>query len=219
MPKHVPAMGQAMRMLMTAGLAAGLGCGPATAQIGLAPTDNFEQCRRPESMAESRLKFCSAVIEDRSRIPQVRAEAFLNRGMAYEDLNDLDAAIADYSEGLKLNSNHRALYNRRGLVYDLKGRRDLAIADFSQVIRIDPKDTEALIYRGLAYAAEGDHTRAILDYDAALSEEPDNALLLVIRGESREAAGDRGRAMEDYRKALDLDPGNEAAEEGLARLK
>lgn len=212
-------MAHAMRMLMAAGLTVGLGPEPASAQIDLAQTDSFELCRRPESMPESRLKSCTAVIEDRSRLPEVRAEAYLNRGIAYEDLDNPDHAIADYTEGLKLNPDHRVLYTHRGLLYDLMGKRDLAIADFSQAVRIDPKDTEALTYRGLAYAAEGDHARAILDYDAALAEEPDNAFLLVMRGESREAAGDRARAIEDYRRALELEPGNEEAEGGLARLK
>ncbi len=48
----------------------------AIAQTGIASTDDFEQCRREETMAELRLKACTAVIEDSSRIDEVRAEAF-----------------------------------------------------------------------------------------------------------------------------------------------
>lgn len=192
--------------------------GMATAQVGLASADDFEQCRRAETMAELRLKACTSVIEDSSRIAEVRAEAYLNRGGAHEELGNLPPAIADYTEGISLNPSNPTLYHRRGLAYDLDGKRDLAIADFSQAIRINPKDVEALIYRGLSYAAEGDHDRAVLDYDAAIAEEPDDALVLAIRGESREALGNRDSAIADYRRALELDPGNEEAEAGLARL-
>lgn len=210
-------MGRAIGALAVAATAVVL-AGTAAAQVGIIKSDDFEQCRRAETMVESRLKSCTGVIEDSSRIAEVRAEAYLNRGIAHEELGNVTAAIADYTEGLKLNRDYRVLYHRRGLAYDLEGKRDQAIADFSQAVRIDPKDTEALVYRGLSYAAQGDHNRAILDYNAALAEEPENAIVIAIRGESREALGDRDTAVADYRKALELDPGNEGAEAGLARL-
>lgn len=190
----------------------------AAAQIGPSSTDDFERCRRAETLVELKLKACTSVIEDSSRIAEVRAEAYLNRGGAHEELGNISAAIADYTEGMKLNPGNPMLYLRRGLAYDVDGKRELAIADFSQAIRLDPKEVDALVYRGLSHAAEGDHDRAILDYDAALAEEPQDAVVLAIRGESREALGDRDRAIADYRKALELDPRNEAAEAGLARL-
>jgi tetratricopeptide (TPR) repeat protein len=190
----------------------------AIAQTGIASTDDFEQCRREETMAELRLKACTAVIEDSSRIDEVRAEAFLNRGMAHAQLGDTSAAIADYTQGLKLNPKNRALYNRRGLAYELEGKRDLAIADFTAALSIDPEDIEALVYRGLSYAEAGDYNQAIVDFDTALALNPNDADVLVFRGETREALGDRDKAIEDYRKALSLDPQNEFAEAGLKRL-
>lgn len=192
--------------------------GSAAAQVDMINLDDFERCRRAETLVEQKLKVCTSVIEDSSRIAEVRAEAYLNRGGAHEDLGNISAAIGDYTEGIKLNPGNPMLYHRRGLAYDLDDKRDLAIADFSQAIRLDPKDVEVLVYRGLSHAAEGDHDQAILDYDAALAEEPNDALVLSIRGESREALGDRDRAIADYRKALELDPRNDAAEAGLARL-
>lgn len=199
--------------------AAVLACGVAQAQLGAVNLDDFEQCRRPETLAELRLRSCTGVIDDTSRIGDIRAEAYLNRGIAHEELGQIQRAIEDYTQGLKLNPDYRALYNRRGLAYYDEDKRDLAIADFSQAIRLDPKDTEALIYRGLAYAAQDDHDKAILDYNAALAENPDDAAVVAIRGESREANGDRDRAVADYRRALELDPQNEAAAAGLQRLK
>jgi tetratricopeptide (TPR) repeat protein len=198
--------------------AAVLACGGAWAQVGAFNPDDFEQCRREESMAELRLKSCTSVIDDATRLGEIRAEAYLNRGIAHEELGQTERAIEDYSQGLKLNPDYRSLYNRRGLAYDQEGKQDLAIADFSQAIRLDPKDTEALIYRGLSYAAQDDHDKAIRDYDAALAENPDDPLLLAIRGESREALGDRDRAIADFRRALELDPKSEEAKEGLERL-
>lgn len=210
------ASGLAIRFLIVAGSLALTG--PGAAQLGVASIDDFEQCRRDETMVELKMKSCTSVIEDPSRMAAVKAEALLHRGIAREQLGNISAAIADFTEGLKLNPGYRALYHRRGLAYDLAGKRDLAIADFSKAISIDPKDVEALVYRGLSYAEAGDHGRAILDFDAALAEDPKDAAVLAFRGESREALGDRDGAIADYRKSLDIEPGNELAEAGLARL-
>lgn len=212
-------MGKAIRVLMVAGMVAGLPFGTAIAQVGLVRMDDFEQCRRAETMAELRLKSCTQVVEDTSRIAEVRADGFLNRGVAKEELGDISGAIADYTEGLKLNPSYRQLYHRRGLAYDEQGKADLAIADFSHAIRLEPKDTEALIYRGLTHAAQGDFDRALMDYDTALAENPDDSIALVIRGEIRETMGRSDTAIADYRRALQLDPQNAEAKEGLARLE
>lgn len=219
MHKHSAAR-SASCILALAVITVALGSDRAFGQVGAgtAAPDDFEQCQRAETMVELRLKSCTNVISDPSRIAEIRAEAYLNRGAAQEDLGDFTRAIEDYTQGLKLNPDYRALYHRRGLAYDHQGKTDLAIADFSHAIRLDPKDTEALVYRGLSYASLGDHDRAILDYNAALAESPDDADILAIRGESREALGDRDRAGADFRKALEIDPENTEAAEGLARL-
>lgn len=180
--------------------------------------DDFARCRRPESMAEARLTSCSNVIADMTRIGDVRAEAYLNRGIAHEELGQLAKAIEDYSEGLKLNPAYGYLYHRRGLAYGEEGKSDLAIADFTQAIRLDPKDVESRVYRGLLYAEQGEYGNAILDFDAALTENPNDPLVLAMRGEAREALGNHDSAIADFRRALELDAQNEVAKEGLARL-
>lgn len=211
-------LSQAIRVLMAAAMVASFGWG-AVGQIGTAGTDDLDQCRLDETMSELRLKACTRVIEDSQRIADVRAEAFLNRGTAKEELGDIAGAIADYTEGLKLNPNYRQLYLRRGLAYEQDGKRDQAVTDFSQAIRLDPKDAEALIFRGLTYASQGDFGRALMDYDAAIAENPDDDMALVMRGEVREEIGQRESAIADYRRALELNPQNVEAKEGLERLR
>jgi len=211
-------LSQVVRVLMAAAMVAGFGWS-AVGQIGTGGTDDLEQCRLDETMSELRLRACTRVIDDRQRIADVRAEAFLNRGTAKEELGDTAGAISDYTEGLKLNPNYRQLYLRRGLAYEQEGKRDLAVTDFSQAIRLDPKDAEALIFRGLTYASQGDFGRALMDYDAAIAENPDDDMALVIRGEVREEMGQRESAIADYRRALELNPQNTEAKEGLERLR
>lgn len=206
------------RTLMAAAMTAGLFCPPAAAQIGTIAADDLEQCRLAESMAELRLRACTTVIEDNQQIPEVRAEAFLNRGMAKEALGDIAGAISDYSEGLKLNPKYRLLYHRRGLAYEQQGDPELAIKDFSQAIQLDPTDSEALVLRGLTYASQGELQLALRDYEAALTETPDDDMVLVLRGEVREELGQTESARADYLRALELNPQNTEAKQGLERL-
>ena len=188
---------------------------PASAQPS---TDDLANCQREDSLPEFKLQSCSSVIADTSRLPEIRADAYLNRGIAQEDLSNLADAIEDYSQAIKLNPEYRALYHYRGLAYDRDGKDDLAIADFSEAIRLDPTDTEALLYRGLIYAAQSDFDKAIADYNTALEHDPENEDALSARGEAYEAKGERDLAIADFRKALELDDDNEESLNGLQRL-
>ena len=110
-----------------------------------ASTDDLVICQSEDTLPENKLKSCAAVISDQSQIPEIRAEAYLNRGIAHEDLDKLGDAIEDYSQAIMLNPEYRALYHYRGLAYERDGKNDLAIADFSEAIKLDPTDTEALV--------------------------------------------------------------------------
>ena len=67
------------------------------------------------------------------------AEAYYLRGVAYRNKGDLDRAIADYSEAIRLDPKLAAAYNNRGNAYKDKGDSDHAIADFSEAIRLAPE--------------------------------------------------------------------------------
>jgi len=111
-----------------------------------------------------------------------------NRGVEYAQRGDLDRAIADYGEAIRLEpTNVNALHNR-GYVFRKKGEYERAIADFDAALRFDPNAADTLIERGFAIAdGPGDHQRAILDYNRALR------LRLSTHGRNQ-AYGGRGRA-------------------------
>lgn len=188
-----------------------------TASAGAAQSD-LTACQREESLAENRIETCSRVIADQDQIPEIRAEAYLKRGSAQEDLDNLSEAIEDYTQAIKLNPEYRALYHYRGLAYQRDGKSDLAIADFSEALRLDPQDTEALVYRGLTYASQDAHDKALADYESALAIDPNDPEALTARGESYEAQGQREKALVDFRHALEYDADNEDARDGLQRL-
>jgi tetratricopeptide (TPR) repeat protein len=183
-----------------------------------ASTDDLLACQSDDTLPENKLKSCAAVIADRTQIPEIRAEAYLNRGLAHEDLDKLGDAIEDFSQAIMLNPEYRALYHYRGMAYERDGKADLAIADFSEAIKLDPTDTEALVLRGQAQARIGALDKAMDDYQTALALDPNDPDALTARGEAYETQGERDKAIADFRKALEFDPQHDEAREALKRL-
>ncbi len=65
--------------------------------------------------------------------------AFNNRGLARKDKGDLDGAIKDYDEAIRLKSDYALAFNNRGLARKAKGDIQGAQQDFDEAARVDPK--------------------------------------------------------------------------------
>jgi tetratricopeptide (TPR) repeat protein len=88
------------------------------------------------------------------------AEAYYNRGLAYQLKKEYDKAIADYTKAIEINPNDAEAYNNRGLAYGSKKEYDKAIADYTKAIEINPKYAEAYYNRGLAYFLKKEYDKA-----------------------------------------------------------
>ncbi len=87
------------------------------------------------------------------RLDPTMAEAFANRGLVYYDLGELEQAIIDFNEAIRiddLDPNMSKVYNMRGLAYYDLGEFHQAIIDLNEAVRIDPKYTDAYINSSIA---------------------------------------------------------------------
>lgn len=57
------------------------------------------------------------------------AEAYYNRGNAYDDKGEYDRAIADYNKAIEINPRDDKAYNNRGSAYYYKGEYNRAWED------------------------------------------------------------------------------------------
>ncbi len=83
---------------------------------------------------------------------------FFLRAQTYSRLNELDNAINDYTEAIRLYPNYADAYIERGLIYQtyasyepLDDYLNKAISDYSRAIEIDPENHEYYRIRGSAY--------------------------------------------------------------------
>jgi Flp pilus assembly protein TadD len=116
-----------------------------------------------------------------------------NRGVAYSQMGNYDAAIADYLEARKLKPddpttirNLRFAYVTRGLANANRGDRATALKDYDRALEIDPNYVEALQYRGALRVEMGANADATADFQRVLMLQPDNpaavAALAALEG-------------------------------------
>ena len=103
------------------------------------------------------------------------ADAYYNRGDAYDEMGEYGKAIADYSKAIELAPNHAPAYYNRGCAYGEIGAYDKAIADYTKAIGLNPNDSLTYYNRGLAYSKRGELPRALSDLEKCieLSTDPE----------------------------------------------
>ena len=134
-----------------------------------------------------------------------RAWAFNLRAVAWRRKGELDLAIADYGELLRLSPD-AITYTNRGNVWSDKKDYDKAIADYGQAIRLDPN--YALAYNGLgsAWFDKKDYDKAIADFNQAIRLNPDSTMAYSNRGNAWSNKKNDDNAVSDYSEAIRLDP-------------
>src|SRR5215469_1946999 len=116
---------------------------PASAQpAGNATADaaqNRAWCENRERTfaPDLRIKSCTALIDSNDLTRHDLAISHNNRGAAYQDKRDVERAIADYDEAIKLNPTYAPAYNNRVYVHQLKRHPDAALAHYTNAIRFD----------------------------------------------------------------------------------
>lgn len=82
-------------------------------------------------------------------------DALIGRGLAHHELNQIAAAIDDYSKAIGLDPRRAAACVNRAVAYMDRGDLNLAERDLELALRIDPNDVYALGNRGLLKIRQG----------------------------------------------------------------
>ena len=96
------------------------------------------------------------------------ADAFLNRGVTRGDKGDLDGALQDYNEAIRLKPDDAEAFNNRGELRLDQGDIAGALQDCNEAIRLAPGLAEAFYNRSIARGIKGDEDGARQDYDEAV---------------------------------------------------
>lgn len=87
---------------------------------------------------DQQIKSCTELIQSGKELKENLAIAFYNRGLAYENKEDYERAIADYSEAIRLDPNDAEALFYRGLDKERMGSKADAEADMTAAKFINP---------------------------------------------------------------------------------
>jgi tetratricopeptide (TPR) repeat protein len=158
--------------------------GIAAAAIGIGSLLGFLYLREPEAgdvsllakacrnlSGDASLAACERAISSRTFKGEDLAALYGLRGYRKQEKYDIEGALADYREALRLNPNTAWVYNSRGVLYRDAGDYDRALADFDAALALE-QWADPYASRGWVLSQKGEHERARQDYEKALASKP-----------------------------------------------
>ncbi|NEV01696.1 tetratricopeptide repeat protein [Bradyrhizobium uaiense] len=155
---------------------------------------------------DQRLVACKAIIEASDETPGNQAAALCNRSIAFSMKGEVDLAVADITEALRLGLREYRGLMCRAYGYLYRGDPDAAIRYFDQAINLDAKAPEGFSARGSAHAMKKEYDSAIKDYTEAVQRNLKDTLALFNRGKVYLAVKDYDHAIADFDDVIKLDP-------------
>jgi tetratricopeptide (TPR) repeat protein len=177
-------------------------------------TVDFGQCAAPD--INKAIRGCTAVIKAAPASKATIAKAYFNRGKAHAKRGAPAAAVADFSEAIRLSPKNADAHCERGASYEAQGDKARAEADFAAAMQLDPAGAKAYVYRGWLYKSNGEKEKAKVDFDQAvaladkaIAAKKDLANAYYLRAEARAGLEEYDLAIADDNEALRLKPDDE----------
>lgn len=173
--------------------------------------------------AEAAVKTYTQAIESRTLEPEVLANALLNRGLAYQRINEHEFAIDDYTAAMRIDAmsgklRALALYNR-GLSNQRLQRNAQAIEDYTSALFLDSQFSHAYYSRGTLLRDGGQYLFALADFDKALRfNYPEPARVYFAQSLTFERLSRKSDARSSLNKSIAANPKYEPAIQRLAIL-
>lgn len=172
-----------------------------------AVADVIDECHRTTlTRPEARVRACTEIIESPSFGLDEKAGAYASRGSARTDAGAIQAALADFTESVRIKKDNMAAFVGRAQAKLIAGNLTGSIADYSEAIRLSPGSAELYIERGHVYLVSGNTDAAIRDCTQAIQLDPRNAIARNERGVAYFKQGDLNRAHQDLTDAIAMIP-------------
>jgi tetratricopeptide (TPR) repeat protein len=141
--------------------------------------------------------------------------AHINLGEALREKGDIDEAIRQYEEAVRLAPRFPDAHDNLGVALARKGQIDEAIRQYQEALRLNPSHANAHYNLGNALGKKGQSEEAIRQYQEALRVKPDHAEAHGNLGIALAKSGQTDEAIRQYQEALRLKPNLADAHNGL----
>ena len=147
------------------------------------------------------------------------ANVHANLAMAYEDIGQLEHAIAQYQKALELMPKKSALHRDVAGVYWKMRRYAEAEPHYKTVVADNPMDVQATYRFGLIFLTRGDYEAAITAFERVIELDAAHVRAYEAAGIAYQELGDVPAAISAFEQVLQLEPDNKNASEMLKRLR
>ena len=148
--------------------------------------------------------------------------AWGNRANYYRDLGQVQKALNDYSEVIRLAPDKPNAYNSRGKLYfNSSNRRDWpqAMEDYKKALSLEPDNAEYMTNLGAIYAKMDDRSNALSYFTQAIQTNPEHAVAYLNRSIIYQMLNRPTDALSDIQKYLTFNPYNSDLWYESGRLK
>ena len=132
------------------------------------------------------------------------AAALNNRAVAYGEIGELNRALADFGEAVRLAPADHHPAKNRGMLLQRMGDLPAALADLDTAVQIAPNDPSVRLTRAHARMQAEAFAGAIEDFSRAIELQPDFGQQYLDRAKAYERIGETALADRDQAAASRL---------------
>ena len=134
------------------------------------------------------------------------ARLHLRQGQLLYDRGDIDKAIVQWQETVRMAPDSAKAHHLLGLALRDRGDTTKAIAEFQQALRLDPDNATAHVHLAMAYESKGDTRGALTAYHSALQLVPASPYVHNRLGHLLAARGDWQGAIKEWQQTTQMLP-------------
>jgi len=142
--------------------------------------------------------------------------AHRNLGVALYQKDQIDEAIRQFKEGVRLKPDSAYSHGNLGIAFHKQGQVDEAIGQLQEALRLDPDYADAHYNLGVAFYQQGRTAEAIGQFRETIRLTPDHAQAHNNLGTALGLNGQTDEAIRHFQEALRLKPDYAEARKNLA---
>ncbi len=142
-------------------------------------------------------------------LDETRAEYYVYRAIAHENILQIEAALSDLNKGIDLNPTPEILigaFVARANIHRQNQNYTMAIEDLTSALTLSD-DADIVFQRGILYFENGDYTEAVKDFTRGSQQSPNEVSTLFYRGFAHKKLGNYNQAINDLSQYIESNPG------------
>lgn len=156
--------------------------------------------RQPELVANA-LKDYTTALSSAKMKEETRAEVLINRGAAEGARGNFQQAIADLTEGLRIDPKNKNGYFNRSIAYYSTRQYDKALGDYEAYVKIDPFNANVWYETGMIQRSMNKNQEAVASLNKAIQLNPGIGVAYLERARAYAQQGNKTAAQQDYQRA------------------